>query len=112
MLGENIAKLTKDSNLSQEQLGELVGVTRQTISNWELAETAPSPDQLIVLSKVFNISIDNLLNNDIQNIIVKKVNNTEIIVKAIMKVLMVIGIAFLVFVIIIAIAAGVIAFME
>ena len=108
MLGENILKLRKEANLSQEALGDIVGVTRQTISNWELEETAPNPEQLKLLSKAFNVSIDDLLNNDIQNIIVKKVSDTEIVVNAIMKVLKVIGIAFVIFAIIIAIAALVI----
>ena len=39
-LGENIFKLRKEYNLSQEQLAEKINVTRQTISNWELGETA------------------------------------------------------------------------
>ena len=43
MLGDNIQKLRKDKKLSQEQLGEKVNVTRQTISNWELNETTPNP---------------------------------------------------------------------
>lgn len=112
MLGENILRLRKEANLSQEALGDIIGVTRQTISNWELEETAPNPEQLKLLLKAFNVSIDDLLNNDIQNIIVKKVSDTEIVVNAIMKVLKTIGIAFVVFVIIIAIAALVIVFME
>lgn len=104
MLGENILRLRKEANLSQEALDDIIGVTRQTISNWELEETAPNPEQLKLLSKAFNVSADDLLNNDIQNIIVKKVSDTEIVVNAIMKVLKVIGIAFVAFVIIIAIA--------
>ena len=71
-LGENILRLRKETNLLQEALGDIIGVTRQMISNWELEETAPNPEQLKLLSKAFNISIDDLLNNDIQNIIVKK----------------------------------------
>ena len=63
MLGENILKLRKEANLSQEALGDIVGVTRQTISNWGLEETASNPEQLKLLSKAFNISIDDLLNN-------------------------------------------------
>lgn len=112
MLGENILRLRKEANLSQEALGDIIGVTRQTISNWELEEAAPNSEQLKLLSKAFNVSIDDFLNNDIQNIIVKKVSDTEIVVNAIMKVLKTIGIAFVVFVIIIAIAALVIVFME
>ena len=51
MLGENILRLRKEANLSQEALGDIIGVTRQTISNWELEETAPNPEQLKLLSK-------------------------------------------------------------
>ena len=62
-LGENIFKLRKEYNLSQEQLAEKINVTRQTISNWELGETAPNPEQLKLLSKTLKVSIDELLNN-------------------------------------------------
>ena len=44
-LGKNILELRKKKGLSQEQLGERVNVTRQTISNWELGVTAPNPEQ-------------------------------------------------------------------
>ena len=76
-LGDNIFKLRKDCKLSQEQLAEKVDVTRQTISNWELGETSPNPEQLKLLSKALNVSIDELLNNDIKQVLVEKVNNTE-----------------------------------
>ena len=73
-LGENILKLRKQNGLSQEQLGEKVNVTRQTISNWELNETTPNPEQLKLLSKALNVSIDELLDK----IIVKeKVDTTQ-----------------------------------
>jgi transcriptional regulator with XRE-family HTH domain len=45
-LGDKILQLRKKNGLSQEQLGEKVDVTRQTISNWELGETTPNPEQL------------------------------------------------------------------
>ena len=57
-LGQNILNLRKKNGLSQEQLGEKVNVTRQTISNWELEETAPNPEQLKLLSKAINVSVD------------------------------------------------------
>ena len=78
MLGENIFKLRKKSGLSQEQLGEKVNVTRQTISNWELNETTPNPEQLKLLSKALNVSIDELLDNDIKGVIETKVNEIDI----------------------------------
>ena len=68
-LGENILKLRKECKLSQEQLSEKVNVTRQTISNWELGKTSPNPEQLKLLSKTLNVSVDKLLNNDIQMVL-------------------------------------------
>ena len=70
MLGENIYNLRKSKKLSQEQLAEIVNVTRQTISNWELGETSPNPEQLKILSKALNVSVDELLNNYINNFLV------------------------------------------
>jgi transcriptional regulator with XRE-family HTH domain len=63
-LGENIYRLRKAKGLSQERLAEEINVTRQTISNWELGETAPNPEQLILLSKEFAVSIDELVGNE------------------------------------------------
>lgn len=62
-LGENIYNLRKRKKLSQEDLSERIGVTRQTISNWKLNETTPNPNQLKLLSKVLDISIDELVGN-------------------------------------------------
>ena len=95
-LGDNIFKLRKDCKLSQEQLAEKVDVTRQTISNWELGETSPNPEQLKLLSKALNVSIDELLNNDIKQVLVEKVNNTEKLAEIIIKILKVLGIIFIV----------------
>lgn len=76
-LGQNILNLRKKSGLSQEELGEKVNVTRQTISNWELEETSPNPDQLKLLSKALNVSVDDLIDNDLQNVVLAKVKLTE-----------------------------------
>jgi transcriptional regulator with XRE-family HTH domain len=54
-LGNKIIELRKKNNLSQEELAEKVGVTRQTISKWELEETSPDIKQAKNLSKIFNI---------------------------------------------------------
>ena len=94
MLGENILKLRKKQGLSQEQLGELINVTRQTISNWELNETAPNPNQLKLLSKVFGISIDELLENDTSNVLIAKMNGTQNFVKGQFKLVKIILIIF------------------
>lgn len=90
MLGEKILKLRKKAGLSQEELGDKINVTRQTISNWELNETSPNPSQLKLLSKELNVSIDELLDNDIKDIMVEKVSNTEKLSKTILTILKVI----------------------
>ena len=86
-LGNKILKLRKQKGLSQEELGEKVNVTRQTISNWELGETQPNTEQLKLLSKELNVSIDELLDNDIKNVLVEKVSNTEQLAGLILKVI-------------------------
>ena len=95
-LGENLFHLRKKNHLSQEELAEKIKVTRQTISNWKLGETVPNPEQLKQLSKEFNISIDELLDNDIRKVIEEKISNTEKLAGMIIKILKAIGIAILV----------------
>lgn len=95
-LGQNILELRKKNGLSQEQLAEKILVSRQTISNWELSETSPNPEQLKLLSKTLNVSVDELLENDVKEILVKKVSNTEKLAGIIIKMLKVIGIIFIV----------------
>ena len=86
-LSQNILDYRKKNGLSQEELGDKVNVTRQTISNWELGETSPNPEQLKLLSKVLNVSIDELVDNDLENVILKKVKLTEKQTKSIKKIL-------------------------
>ena len=76
-IGNKILELRKRNNLSQEALSELVGVSRQTISKWELGETSPDLKQATALSKIFKVSLDELVNNDIKEMVVEKVSNTE-----------------------------------
>ena len=99
-LGNKILNLRKKNGLSQEQLGEKINVTRQTISNWELDETAPNPEQLKLLSKSLNVSIDELLDNDIKNVLEEKVTNTEKLSGILIKILKYIGIGLIILLII------------
>ena len=62
---EKLIELRKKQGLSQEELGYKLNVTRQTVSKWELGQTTPEMDKLIELSKLFNISIDELINGPI-----------------------------------------------
>lgn len=103
-LGNKITELRKQLNLSQEELAEKVGVTRQTISKWELEETTPDINQAKKLSNIFNISLDELTNNNVNNILVEKVSNTEKLAGLTIKILKVIGMSlimlFVIFIII------------
>jgi DNA-binding XRE family transcriptional regulator len=62
---EQIICRRKQMGLSQEDLGNKIGVTRQTVSKWELGETTPDMDKLIQLSQLFGASIDELTGNDV-----------------------------------------------
>ena len=90
-LGKQIYELRKKANLSQEQLAEKVGVSRQTISKWELGETAPDIKQAQILSQIFNISLDELTGNDTKEVIYEKVSNTEKLAGLIIKIIKIWG---------------------
>ena len=65
---ENLKKIRKENNLSQEQLAEELGVSRQAISKWESASAYPEMDKIIALCDKFNLNIDDLLHKDIKEI--------------------------------------------
>ena len=60
-LGRRIQELRKKQGLSQEALGEKLGVSRQAISRWEMDGAVPEVDKLIALSKLFGVSLNDLL---------------------------------------------------
>ena len=84
-IGKKIMDLRKMNGLSQEELAEKVGVARQTISKWELGETSPDLKQAKELSRIFNVSLDELTDNDIKNVLVEKTSNTEKLAGLILK---------------------------
>lgn len=84
-IGKKIMDLRKKNGLSQEELAEKVGVARQTISKWELGETSPDLKQAKELSNIFNVSLDELTNNDIKDVLVEKTSNTEKLAGLILK---------------------------
>lgn len=61
---EQLITLRKQKGWSQEQLGEQLNVTRQTVSKWEMGSTTPEMDKLIELSNLFGISIDRLVGHE------------------------------------------------
>lgn len=74
---EKIIMLRKNKNLSQEDLGNELGVARQTISKWELGETTPEMDKLIKMSEIFEITLDDLIKDTEPNIDKNNANNTN-----------------------------------
>lgn len=90
MIGEKIISERKKHKLNQEDLAELIGVTRQTISNWELNETSPDLKQAQKLSDIFNISMDELIGK--KNIILEKIDKTESNSNLIIKLIKTLGI--------------------
>lgn len=60
-IGERIHKYRKELNLSQEELGKKLLVSRQTISLWEKDQTVPTIDNLIRLREIFGVSVDDIL---------------------------------------------------
>lgn len=66
-LGEKILQLRKTNNLSQEQLADKLAVSRQAISKWELGESTPDTDKIILLSRMFEVFTDYLLHDGISS---------------------------------------------
>lgn len=63
-LGEKIQQLRKAGGLSQEQLADMINVSRQAISKWETDQSLPELEKLLALSRVFAVSTDELLGNE------------------------------------------------
>ena len=61
MFSQNLQKLRSEKNLSQEQLADKIGVSRQTISAWESGKASPELDKITTISKLFSVSIDELV---------------------------------------------------
>jgi len=60
-INEKIYSLRKQNHLSQEELADKIGVSRQTVSKWELGESCPDFDKIVPLCEVFGITSDELL---------------------------------------------------
>ncbi len=72
-LSEKLIKLRKEKGLSQEEFGNIVGVSRQAVSKWENEEATPDIDKIKEIVKKFNINYEYILNDEIED----KENNQE-----------------------------------
>ena len=66
MLGEKLATLRKKHGFSQQEIADMLSVTRQTISNWECGQGAPSLDKAVELAGIYHISLDDLAGNRVE----------------------------------------------
>lgn len=63
-IANRMVQLRKSHNLSQEALAEKLGITRQAVSKWERAEASPDTDNLIMLARLYGVSLDELLKTE------------------------------------------------
>ena len=65
-IGNKIAKVRKEMNLTQEQLAERMQVTRQTVSRWESQTVYPEMEKIVMLSEILGVSCDYLLHDNME----------------------------------------------
>ena len=76
-LGNKIKYYRGEKEFSQEELAERVYVSRQTISNWENNKSYPDINSIVLISEIFEISIDNLIKGDVEQM-KKEINSEEV----------------------------------
>ncbi|MFQ9922253.1 MAG: helix-turn-helix transcriptional regulator [Beduini sp.] len=96
MFGDKLIELRKSRGLSQEKVAEHLSVTRQTISNWETNQAMPTIDKAKDLSKLFKISLDELLENDISSIMMDRMSNVEKLASMLIKIIKGFGVVLIV----------------
>ena len=72
--GENLQAIRRKNRMSQEDLAQLLGVSRQAVSKWELGEGYPEVDKLLILAERLNVSLDSLMGNTVT---MPETQNTE-----------------------------------
>ena len=66
--GDNLKNLRKSKKLSQEELAEKVGVSRQSVSKWETGEAYPEMNNILMLCKIFHCNINELVNDSLMDV--------------------------------------------
>lgn len=97
-IGLQIKKFREQKKFSQEELALKVFVSRQTISNWETNKSCPDVKSLIMLSNIFNVSLDSFIKEDMKEM-------REIVEKETIKKFNVVSFVFLAELIIVAVSA-------
>ena len=76
-IGQKIIQLRNAADISQEQLAETLGVSRQSVSKWEMDQALPQIDKVLQLAEIFSVSTDELLLDKM-----KKTKNNEAFLKS------------------------------
>lgn len=63
-IANRLVNLRKKNGLSQEALAEKLGISRQAVSKWERAEASPDTDNIILLARLYGVSLDELLQTE------------------------------------------------
>lgn len=69
---DKLQKIRKENNITQEGLADRLNVSRQAVSKWESGQAYPDTEKLIQISKIFNVSLDELMNDNVDKSIVDK----------------------------------------
>ena len=64
-MGQRIQQIRLELGLSQEEFGEKLGTTRQTVSRWELDQSYPELTKIVLISKLFSVTTDSILKDGI-----------------------------------------------
>jgi len=67
-LSDNLKRIRKEHGLSQEQLAEQLGVSRQAVSKWESEQSYPEMDKVLLICKLFNYNMDELMNGNVKEV--------------------------------------------
>lgn len=67
-IANNIKKIRKEQGLSQEEFADKLGVSRQSVSKWESGGAYPEMDKVLQICEIFNLNVDELLNQDITDV--------------------------------------------
>lgn len=77
-LSDNLKRIRKENGLSQEQLAEKLGVSRQAVSKWESGQSYPEMDKVLLICKLFNYKIDELMNENVKEVDENKQSKSNI----------------------------------
>lgn len=97
-LGTKIKVQREKKNWSQQELADQIHISRQSISKWEQNKAIPSITNIVMMSNLFNISLDELMKDD--EILVKKMDAQMKIARSLRNIMISVLIAFVLFIII------------